>query len=41
MDPTLVCTVEYMLSDKGSLRQPILNGIREDKLPNYVENKKG
>ncbi|MBU5307939.1 hypothetical protein KQI18_09075 [Clostridioides mangenotii] len=34
IEPTLVCTVEYMPNDKGSLRQPVLKGIREDKLPN-------
>ena len=34
LEPTLVCTVEYMPNDKGSLRQPVLKGIREDKLPN-------
>ena len=34
IEPTLVCTVEYMPNDKGSLRQPVLKGIREDKLTN-------
>ncbi|MBU5307961.1 hypothetical protein KQI18_09200 [Clostridioides mangenotii] len=34
IEPTLVCIVEYMQNDKGSLRQPVLKGIREDKLPN-------
>jgi bifunctional non-homologous end joining protein LigD len=34
IEPTLVCTVEYMPNDKGSLRQPVLKGIRKDKLPN-------
>jgi hypothetical protein len=29
---TLVANVEYMPSDKGSLRQAILKGIRDDKL---------
>lgn len=30
----MVCTVEYMPSDKEGLRQPVFKGIREDKLPN-------
>jgi len=34
LESTFVCTVEYMPNDKGSLRQPVLKGIREDKLPN-------
>ena len=33
LKPELVCTVEYMPNDKGTLRQPVLKGIREDKLP--------
>lgn len=33
LEPTLVCTVEYMPNDKGSLRQPVLKGIRENKSP--------
>ncbi|WP_304340693.1 RNA ligase family protein [Metaclostridioides mangenotii] len=33
LEPTLVATVEYMPNDKGALRQPVLKGIREDKLP--------
>ena len=31
--PELVCTVEYMPNDKDVMRQPVLKGIREDKLP--------
>jgi bifunctional non-homologous end joining protein LigD len=34
IEPTLVATVEYMPNDRGALRQPVLKGIREDKLPN-------
>jgi bifunctional non-homologous end joining protein LigD len=34
IEPTLVCTVEYMPNEKGSLRQPVLKGFREDKLTN-------
>ena len=33
LEPTLVAIVEYMPNDKGALRQPVLKGIREDKLP--------
>lgn len=29
----LVCTVEYMPSEKEGLRQPVFKGIRDDKLP--------
>lgn len=29
----MVCTVEYMPSEKEGLRQPVFKGIREDKLP--------
>ncbi|WP_315168822.1 hypothetical protein [Clostridioides mangenotii] len=32
IEPTLVCTVEYMSNDRGSLRLPVLKRIREDKL---------
>lgn len=31
--PKLVCIVESMPSDKGSFRQPVFKGIRNDKLP--------
>ncbi|MFQ9923804.1 MAG: DNA ligase [Beduini sp.] len=31
LDPTLVCIVEYMPSDKEGLRQPVFKGIRIDK----------
>ncbi len=34
IETILVCSVEYMPNDKGSLRQPVLKGIREDKLTN-------
>ncbi|GAA0220913.1 ATP dependent DNA ligase [Metaclostridioides mangenotii] len=34
IEPTLVATVEYMPNDRGSLRQPVLKGFREDKSPN-------
>jgi len=33
LEPNLVCAVEYMPNDRGSLRQPVLKGIREE-LPN-------
>lgn len=33
IEPNLVCTVEYMPNDRGALRQPVLRGIRDDKLP--------
>ncbi len=29
--PELVCVVQYMPNDKGSLRQPVFKGFREDK----------
>lgn len=29
----LVCTVQYMPNDKGSLRQPVFKGFRDDKEP--------
>ena len=29
----IVCTVEYMPSDKEGLRQAVFKGIRDDKLP--------
>lgn len=33
MEPTLVCIVESMPTDKESFRQPVFKGIRDDKLP--------
>lgn len=33
IEPNLVGTVEYMPSDRESMRQPVFKGIREDKLP--------
>jgi DNA ligase D-like protein (predicted ligase) len=33
LKPSLVCTVQYMPNDKGTLRQPVFKGFREDKLP--------
>lgn len=32
IEPNLVCTVEYMPNDRGSLRQPVLRDIREKEL---------
>lgn len=31
--PELVCRVEYMQTDKDTMRQPVFKGIREDKVP--------
>lgn len=31
LEPTLVATIEYMPNDRGSLRQPVLKRIRDDK----------
>ncbi len=31
LKPELVCVVQYMPNDKGSLRQPVFKGFREDK----------
>jgi DNA ligase D-like protein (predicted ligase) len=31
--PDIVCTIEYMPRDNGSLRQPVFKDIRDDKLP--------
>ncbi len=31
--PELVCRVEYMQTDKDTMRQPVFKGIREDKAP--------
>jgi bifunctional non-homologous end joining protein LigD len=39
LEPALVCTVEYIPNDRVSLRQPVLKGIREDKLPNGCREK--
>ncbi len=33
LKPELVCVVQYMPNDKGSLRQPVFKGFREDKSP--------
>lgn len=33
LEPTLVCIVESMPSDKESFRQPVFKGFRDDKLP--------
>ena len=31
IEPNLVCTVQYMPSNKEGMRQPVCKGIREDK----------
>lgn len=33
IEPTLVCTIEYMPNQNNSLRQPVFKGIREDITP--------
>lgn len=33
LKPELVCVVQYMPNDKGTLRQPVFKGFREDKEP--------
>ncbi len=33
LKPELVCVVQYMPNDKGSLRQPVFKGFRDDKDP--------
>lgn len=33
LKPDLVCVVEYMPNDKGTLRQPVFRGFRDDKAP--------
>ncbi|MDF2538386.1 MAG: dependent ligase [Herbinix sp.] len=33
LDPELVCIVQYMPNDKGTLRQPVFRGFRNDKEP--------
>ncbi|HWT27035.1 MAG TPA: DNA ligase [Mobilitalea sp.] len=33
LKPDLVCTVQYMPNDKGTLRQPVFKGFRDDKEP--------
>ena len=33
LKPSLVCVVQYMPNEKGSLRQPVFKGFREDKAP--------
>ncbi len=33
LNPTLVCTVEYMPNTKNSFRQPVFKGIKDDILP--------
>lgn len=33
LKPELVCVVQYMPNEKGSLRQPVFKGFREDKSP--------
>lgn len=33
LKPELVCVVQYMPNEKGSLRQPVLKGFRDDKKP--------
>lgn len=33
LKPELVCTVQYMPNDKGTLRQPVMKGFRNDKEP--------
>jgi DNA ligase D-like protein (predicted ligase) len=33
LEPTLVCVVQYMPNEKGTLRQPVLKGFRDDKSP--------
>ena len=35
VEPTIVCTVKFMdYTNNGQMRQPVLKGIRDDKLPN-------
>ena len=33
LKPELVCVVQYMPNDKGTLRQPVFKGFRDDKAP--------
>lgn len=33
LEPTLVCVVQFMPNEKGTLRQPVFKGIRDDKKP--------
>lgn len=33
LEPKLVCIVQYMPNDKGTLRQPVFKGFRDDKDP--------
>jgi ATP-dependent DNA ligase len=39
LEPRLVCTIEYMPNTKGSLRQPVFKGIRDDIDPLTVQVK--
>jgi ATP-dependent DNA ligase len=39
LEPKLVCTIEYMPNTKGSLRQPVFKGIRDDIDPLTVQVK--
>lgn len=32
-EPTKVCTIKYIPNSKGSLREPVFKGIRDDLLP--------
>lgn len=34
----VVCTVQYMPSDKPGMRQPVFKGFREDKVPEDLMN---
>ena len=38
IEPSLVCIVESMPTDKDSWRQPVLKGFRDDKSPEECEN---
>lgn len=37
LKPALVCVVQYMPNDKGTLRQPVLKGFRDDKEPHACQ----
>ncbi|HWT73397.1 MAG TPA: DNA ligase [Mobilitalea sp.] len=39
LKPELVCVVQYMPNDKGTLRQPVLKGFRDDKEPRECTEK--
>lgn len=41
IEPTLVCTVEYMhLTKNGGMRQPVFKGLRDDKAPKDCKEKR-